>query len=366
MTENQLFAGAERATKYREQQAPSEPALGDRLFGSANGPVIRENAGGLEAPKATQEAAEVELWTSPKPEPVKQSAWRSFLVRLGMSSPTPSPAELQDAENERIVRQSTWTRAMNVLVVNPKGGSTKTPTTLLVAAALADIRGGGVVATEVTEVPGDLADRAEGKPPRGLSELLVGAENVGSAGNLAGYTAPQTSHAAVIGSVTGRPELTRADVVKVKDLLDTYYQLVVTDTGNNLQSDTFLAALEVTDAVVVPCVINQQSVRGLQRALATIGNLRAELLERTVLVVSHDGGPEDPEFAATTPDALRSHYGVRAVVEIPFDQAIRRDGELVYGDLMPNTRNVFRNIARHVVEALNAAPSAAHTTRSNS
>lgn len=374
MTEQELFAGANRATKYQEP-ATRDSSLDERLFGSADGPVIRNadpvdessrSETAVASPARRAEPGEIELWRAARHEPAKPSGWKTFLARLGMAAPPPSPEDLADAENERIVRQSTWTRAMNVLVVNPKGSSAKTPMTLLVAAALADIRGGGVVATEATEVPGDLADRAEGTPPRGLSELLTGVDTVTSAGTLAGYTAPQTSHAAVIGSVTGRPEMAPDDVARVRQVLDTYYQVVVTDTGNNLQSATFRTALALADAVVIPCVINQQSVRGLQRAVTTVANLRPDLLDRTVLVVSHDGGPEDLDFAASTPDALRRHYGVREVVEIPFDPAIRRDGELVYGDLATRTRNTVRLIARHVVEAFNAAPEVAPKARSAS
>ena len=125
--------------------------------------------------------------------------------------------DIADRENERIVRQSTWTRAMSAVVINPKGGSMKTPLTLLLAGAIAEIRGGGVAAWEGTEVPGDLAAIAEGDPARGLTELIAAGDMVTSAGNLAGYSAPQTSHSAVFGTVGAREEMRPAQIRAVRE-----------------------------------------------------------------------------------------------------------------------------------------------------
>ena len=212
-----------------------------------------------------------------------------------------------------------------------------------------------VAAWEATEVPADLAAIAEGRPPRGLGELLAARDMVQSAGTLAGYTAPQTSHAAVIGSVSNREELSPADVWAVRALLGTYYQVEIADTGNNLQRPATETLLEGADAIVIPCVVNHKSARGLERALRAAERIPS-LRGRAILVVSHDGGPEDAEFAQTLTAQLAHHFRTKAIVEIPFDPAIRADGELTYSALQPATRLAIRRVARHVIECFNNAP----------
>jgi len=203
--------------------------------------------------------------------------------------------------------------------------------------------------------------RAEGDPRRGLAELLARASDVRSAGHLGGYTAPQTSHADVIGSVGTRAVLTAADVMEVRQVLDTYYRITVTDTGNNPGHEAYLAALRTADAAVLPCLVSIDALAGLEEVLAV---MRAEggpvgapdgLLSRVVVVLSHDGGPEDPAIAA----ALRARLdelGVAAVVEVPFDPAIRLGGEITLSALSEQSTRAWTAVAAAVVTSLEYAP----------
>ena len=101
-----------------------------------------------------------------------------------------------------------------MLVANRKGGVGKTPTSLILGGVLGSIRGGSVAVVEVTDDPGALGYRAEGQPQRGLGELVRDRDEIHSAGQLAGYTAPQTSFASVVASVGPRRELTGEDVAR--------------------------------------------------------------------------------------------------------------------------------------------------------
>lgn len=342
-----VFAGAQRRARYEEQLA--EPA-----------PVAPGRFSGPDPAGAGVVSTDLEPFRAPAEQEATLSAWKAFLAKLGLGQASPNVDEVADRENERVIRQATWTRAMSVIVVNPKGASCKTPAAIITAGMLAQVRGGYVAAWEASEAPGDLADRAEGDPARGLTELLAASSMVNSAGNLAGYTAPQTSHAAVIGTVSARAALSPRDVLTVRGLLDAYYHLTIADTANNVQSETFLTALDTADAVLVPCTLNLQSLRGLQRAMSTLEQRTTEHLQgitsRVVVVVSHDGGPEDPELAATAAEIIRKRYQPRAVVEVPFDPAIRRDGEITLANLSPASQRSWRAVARHLVDALQHAP----------
>lgn len=365
MSENEeigLFTGGRRARMYddpTERPGAAGDAIRDESPAQTQHDAPRPPAPVAVTPHASGvESLMGEMMPAQQAEaaPARPGVWQRFLIKVGAAQPPPTQAELLDQENERIIRQSTWTRAMSAVVVNPKGGSMKTPLTLLLAGAIAEVRGGGVAAWEATEVPADLAAIAEGTPPRGLTELLAAGDMVQSAGTLAGYTAPQTSHAAVIGSVSSRDELSPADVWAVRSLLGTYYQVEIADTGNNLQRPALETLLEGADAAIIPCVVNHKSARGLERAIKAVERVPG-LRGRAILVVSHDGGPEDAEFAHMLTSTLGRHFTAKAIVEMPFDPAIRADGELSYGALQPATRLAMRSIARHVVESFNNAPS---------
>src|SRR5690606_25634451 len=105
----------------------------------------------------------------------------------------------------RVIRQATWTRAVSVLVGNPKGGTGKTPLALVLGGTLAAIRGGDVAIVEVSDDPGALGYRAEGTPRLGLGEFVRDLDDLTTKGQVTGYTAPQTSFASVVGTVEGHP-----------------------------------------------------------------------------------------------------------------------------------------------------------------
>jgi hypothetical protein len=142
-----------------------------------------------------------------KAAPVATRGFRGAISRLGfrVSPGRAERAELDQREerarDEEVIRQATWVRAASILIANPKGGVGKTPTALLLGGVLATVRGGSVCVVEVSDDAGALAYRAEGNPSLGLGELVRDVDTISTAGQLAGYTAPQTSYASVIGTV---------------------------------------------------------------------------------------------------------------------------------------------------------------------
>lgn len=284
-----------------------------------------------------------------------QTGVRGVAAKFGLPV-APSRREVREArdaqllaEAETCVRQSTWPRAIGVLVANRKGGTGKTPVALCLAGTLATIRGGGVAVLEVSDDPGMLSLRAEGAPRVGLGELMRDAAQISSAGQLAAYTALQTSHAAVIGSVRPRPNLDGNTIVAIAKLIDTHYSIRVMDSGNVYTSSAFGAAVHTADVLVIPIADAADSV---QDALALVGHLSGypegqRLLSSAVIIrLRYIGATR--EIEARTDEAIAA-MGVRRVVDVPEDPHIAERGEISLSKLHPRTRNAFLLAAASVV-----------------
>jgi len=300
--------------------------------------------------------------TAPQRVAPAQWGWRGRCNRLSAGVLKLAPATTEVAHRDAIatIGRATWPRAVNVVVANAKGASGKTPTTVILGGILGQVRGGSVLAWEATEVTGTLSLRAEGSPTRGLGELLTDIDRIHSAGNLAGYTAPQTSHADVLASIGPRWSLSWADVVRVRQVVDRYYRMTITDTGGNPAHEAYRAALHTADVVVVPCLPTIDALAGLEQIgevlRAAGGHVSAHdgLYSRVVVILGHDGGPENPKVADAVRERLDS-LGL-PVVEVPHDATIRDGGPITLAALSEKSSRAWTLAAAAVVTALKTAP----------
>jgi MinD-like ATPase involved in chromosome partitioning or flagellar assembly len=298
-----------------------------------------------------------------KAAPVATLGFRGAISRLGFRvSPGRAEQAALDQREERsrdeeIIRQATWARAASILVANPKGGVGKTPTALLLGGVLATVRGGSVCVVEVSDDAGALAYRAEGNPSLGLGELVRDVDTISTAGQLAGYTAPQTSYASVIGTVGRRPRLTDSDVKAVACVIDRFYGIRVMDSGNQPSSAAFTGAVDTADALVLPLYNAGDAALealALLDELKAAGGHRADLARRAIILRLSDGRPENPHVVARV-DQIIAGSGVEQVFAIPFDAHIAERGQLSLGNVTDQTRSSLTAAAAGAIRALQAA-----------
>jgi MinD-like ATPase involved in chromosome partitioning or flagellar assembly len=379
-----VFAGAEQAEDYDEEVVTKAHGSRPRRSETTN------NAAAPPAPKAEPAPSQaatpaIEVIRSPEVADTDPLTSALFAGALTTSRPTdargpdardgirgllnrfglhlaPNATELAALQAQQAltaaqaeIRQATWTRAVSVLVANPKGGTGKTPLSLLLGGTLASIRGGSVAVIEVADDPGALAYRAEGTPRLGIGDLVRDAAQIRTAGQLAGYTAPQTSFAAVIGSPARRPRLDADAVAAMVRVIDEYYSIRVMDSGNQPSSSAFQGALAATDVLVVP-VVNAgdstlEAVRMLDGMKDTAGDAAA-LASRAIVVRVTDGRPES-EAINTEVARVMTAAGAAAICDLPFDPHIAERGQVTLGSLNTDTRTALTHIAATVVGALN-------------
>jgi MinD-like ATPase involved in chromosome partitioning or flagellar assembly len=352
------FAGAHRTTGYKEAAAPP-PAANEEASSIAAPPTPAVDEPSIEDLSLDTGALELELATLTIDTPaVAETGWRGLVAKTGVKI-APSTKEAiaraqaeQLRQDEETIRQATWTRAVSIVVANPKGGTGKTPVSLLLGGTLAAVRGGSVAIMEVSDDPGALTFRAEGRPALGIGELVRDAADITSAGQLAGYTAPQTSFASVIGTVGRRPQLTGGDVTTVAGVLDSFYAIRVMDSGNQPSSSAFIGALSVADALVIP-VLNAGDA--VLEAVSMLDGLRANgydrLADTATILRLVDGRPEHRQITERI-DRIIANARVGAVHEIPYDPHIAERNQLTLGSLAPATYRAFASAAATVIRTL--------------
>lgn len=384
------FRGASRAEQYVEAPEPIEP-LRPVLPAHAvqPAPAAAETADLAAELGAASTSADVAPAPEPAPVPATPEAatgllaeplpladlgtvsrvqkpatatkgFRGALSKIGIRM-APGPAEqreLDAAEQlrifEEIIRQAVWTRPVSVLVANKKGGVGKTPMSLGLGGVFASVRGGSVAIMEVADDSGALTFRAEGSPSIGLGELVRDVDKIKNAGQLAGYTAPQTSFASVIGTVGHRPQLTYDEVLAVARVVDEFYSIRVMDSGNQPSSSAFRGAVETADVLVIPTYNAGDSILEaiqLLDALRAQGGHAAKLADTAVMLRLQDGRVENHQVVERV-DRIVTGARVGQVFTIPYDPHIAERGPITLGHLNPATYWALAAAASGVVRAL--------------
>ena len=283
---------------------------------------------------------------------------RGVLNSMGLRL-APSKAELVERDNITKVSRH-WVGPRTIAVVNGKGGSAKTPSTILLAALLARYGGGNVIAWDSNSTRGTLGWRTE----RGGHEATV-ADLLPRASHLLGTEA----RASDLEAFTHHQSVDRFDVLRsdptqlsseqpadevsfraVHAVLARYYRIILIDTGNDESLPAWSSMIERTDAIVVPTITrpeHAESARLLLDGLARSGRHGERLAEQATVIVSQ----------ASASEPSPAHYVevfngmARVAVGIPYDPAMS-NSPLLLDSLGAATRRAWLAAGAAMTDAL--------------
>ncbi|WP_460661696.1 MinD/ParA family ATP-binding protein [Kribbella swartbergensis] len=340
-------------------QVPSSPAPGGQQLSPAAQQFFPQGIPGQHPPQQREVSYRTDELIQALPLPREAPAERGVRSVLRLR---PGSAE----RAERIARATAATafrRPVTIVVANPKGGSGKTPTTLLLAGALGQARGGGVVAWDNNELRGNMHLRTHDTNSRStvtdmLQAMPMLTQPDARLGDVAAYLRHQVAgqYDVLTSATTTYAQIEAKDFDQIHRLLSRFYKVLVIDTGNNEGSSNWREAMKAADALVIPIKWKSLSCAAAVQMLEELDNQGPEaqrLIRRAVIAVSNGPGDVNKEVEKQ----LRPYFDSRAaaVVDIPTDPHIAAEGPLDHSALQPATRRAALELAAKVSEQITIA-----------
>jgi putative peptide zinc metalloprotease protein len=296
------------------------------------------------------------------PAVLAEEGWQGALRRLTGSSINPAPGRRERVHLEAVDDvQRRLDGPRTVVVVNPKGGAHKTTATLLLAATLGIHRGGYTLAWDNNETRGTLGWRAPlAGHPRTAVDLLQEVDRfedpvLGRIGDLDRYVRYQGStQFDVLASdedAAGAATIGSREFDRLHTALRRFYRLIMVDTGNNMRSSNWEAAVAAADELVIISTLREDTVAS---AVWLIDGLRERgfqaKVSNAVTLLAAPSRQTDLQLRART----RSHFAslTREVLDVPYDRSLVSGARLNYQALQPETREAWLHASAAVMRGL--------------
>jgi MinD-like ATPase involved in chromosome partitioning or flagellar assembly len=288
-----------------------------------------------------------------------QSGWRRLVYVLSgrLINPGESPADVHRRELTVRVNQPLL-GCYKIAMLSLKGGVGKTTVTATLGATFASLRGDRVVAVDANPDRGTLSQKIPLETSATVRNLLRDAQRVRRYTDVRAYTSQGASRLEVLASEQD-PAVSEAfsedDYRRTVNLLEHFYNIVLTDCGTGLMHSAMYGVLGVADQLIV---VSSGSIDGARSASATMDWLEAhghgDLVANAVAVINcvhRSAGGVDL-------DRVAEHFGARCrtVVRIPFDAHLEEGAEVDLDRLEPATRLALLELAAAVADAFDGAP----------
>ncbi|MVU80840.1 ParA family protein [Nocardia sp. ET3-3] len=212
-----------------------------------------------------------------------------------------------------------------VVVANPKGGSGKTPATVLLSALFGRHRGGRVVAWDAHEACGSLAARAAScASQHTVWDVLGHARELctanADASGLARFLQRQPTLDEILASDQtpgGSICIGRDECAAILAVLRRHREMVVVDTGTNDRAEAFRWAVANATQLVVPIIERRDVIVSALRLLDGIAEDGHEDLAARTVIALCGVGPKHAKIVATLVAA-----GITRIVAVPFDPVL--------------------------------------------
>lgn len=282
---------------------------------------------------------------------VPTKGWRRLAYRATGGAWNPGLPKKERRRAELLAAIDQPVRTHRIAVSCLKGGVGKTTTSVAVGTVYAKYRRDLTTAIDANPDRGTLSQRLGPEHALTVRDLIDNVGEITSADALRRFTHQARSRLEVLASDRD-PEKARAfspdDYRLVQEILQTFRQIIITDTGTDLTNPVIDAVIESTDTLVVPASTAQDGADLAWETLDTWesrGEHGAFLVRNAVVAITqHSDGPQVPLEALRTEFAKR----VRAVVLIPHDRHLAGGGEFDWDLLDPRTQDAEIEVAAAV------------------
>ncbi len=280
-------------------------------------------------------------------------------LRLG-----PSAREQARAELLARARTPAATGRRRIAMVSLKGGVGKTTTTVMLGHTLASVRGDNVIAVDANPDAGNLASRVPRETDASARDLLRSTASLERYADVRSFTSQAPSRLEILAGERD-PALSEAfsapDYEAVLAALERFYSVVLTDCGTGILHDAMRAVLWFADQLVVVTSPSLDAAQALGQLLDWLDQHDYHQLVATAVVVVN--GVRKRSGVRVEHVAAHFKARCRAVVTIPYDDALAPGGESDLEVLDSATRAAYLELAAVVGDGFGAARLHGHEPR---
>ncbi len=250
-----------------------------------------------------------------------------------------------------------------IAMLSLKGGVGKTTTTTSLGSTFASLRGDRVIAVDANPDRGTLSQKIPLETTATVRHLLRDAQRIRRYSDVRAYTSQGPSRLEVLASEQD-PAVSEAfsedDYRRNVNLLEHFYNVVLTDCGTGLMHSAMKGVLDVADSLVI---VSSGSIDGARSASATLDWLDAHgyrlLVARSVAVINS----VRPKSGKVDLNKVSEHFAARcrAVCRIPFDPHFEEGAEVELDQLQEPTRLALLELAATVADDFPHASSRARS-----